>query len=115
MEIEHYVSPTGKMPTVEYLDKLLDEKQKKKIYDDISRLKIFGQQKLIAAGKIEKIKGYSENIWELKTSCPNNIIYRTLFGITNETIIILNIFYKKEVRIRRQEILKSISRFKQII
>jgi len=115
MEIEHYVSPIGKMPTMEYLHNLPDEKQKKKIYDDINRLEIFGRQLLIAAGKIGKIKGCSENIWELRTSCPNNIIYRTLFGVINETIIILNIFNKKEEKIRKQEIFKSLSRFKQII
>lgn len=115
MEIEHYTSQTGNIPTLEYMANLPDEKQKKKIYDDISRLKIFGQQKLIAAEKIEKIKGCSENIWELRTSCPNNIIYRTLFGIKNNKIIILNIFNKKEARIRRREIIKSIYRFKQSI
>ncbi|MFA5184175.1 MAG: type II toxin-antitoxin system RelE/ParE family toxin [Patescibacteria group bacterium] len=115
MEIVHYVSPNGKVPTLEYLNGLIDKKQKKKIYDDISRLEIFGQQKLLAAGKVEKIKGYSVDIWELKTSCVSNMIYRTLFGIINDKIIILNIFNKKEMRIRRREIAKSISRLKQNI
>jgi putative component of toxin-antitoxin plasmid stabilization module len=115
MDIEHYTSPTGRTPTLEYLDGLPDEKHKKRIYDDISRLKIFGQQKMITAGKIEKVKGCPENIWELRTSCPNNIIYRTLFGIRNGTIVILNIFNKKEARIRRPEIAKSIARFQKSI
>jgi len=115
MEVVHYLSRNGRVPTLEYLNDLIDKKQKKKIYDDITRLRIFGQHKLLAAGKIEKIKGYSVNIWELKTSCANNIIYRTLFGIINDKIIILNIFNKKEIRIRRQEITKSISRLKKNI
>ncbi len=73
------------------------------IFDDISLLADFGSDRLSQTADIEKIAG-AKNLWELRTRCVNNIIYRTLFAIIGEEIIILNIFNKKERKLKKREI-----------
>jgi len=76
---------------------------------DIDLLQDFGLVKFSEAGDVKKVSGF-RNIWELKTSCAGNIIYRTLFTVKKSQIIILNIFNKKEQKIRRQELVKAVKR-----
>lgn len=112
MEIEHYTNSVGHTPTLKYLNNLNDAKHVRKIIETIERLSKFELQRFLDSADIEKIKGIKQAIWELKVNCPNNTIYRVLFEITNNRIIILNIFNKKQQKIRRAEIIKAISRLK---
>ena len=112
MEIEHYTNIAGNTPTLKYLNNLNEALHAKKIIKTIERLNKFELQRFLDSTDIEKIKGIKQTIWELKVSCRNNIIYRVLFEITNNKIIILNIFNKKQQKIRRAEITKAISRLK---
>lgn len=112
MEIEHYTNNTGNTPTLKYLDNLKDAMHSRKIIETIERLNKFELQRFLDSADIEKIKGTKQAIWELKISCKNNTIYRVLFEVTDNKIIFLNIFNKKQQRIRRAEIAKAISRLK---
>ena len=112
MEIEHYTNNGGHTPTLKYLNNLNEALHVKKIIETIERLNLFGLQKFLDSADVEKIKGIKQTIWELKVSCKNNIIYRVLFEINDNKIIILNIFNKKQQKIRRAEITKAISRLK---
>lgn len=112
MEIEYYTSNNGKCPIEKYLKSISDTRHVRQILDDIELLEKFGFERFKKTADIEKIKGIKENIWELKTSCRGNIIYRTLFEIHEDKIHILNIFNKKDQKIKKQEIDKAISRLK---
>lgn len=112
MNIEYYTSSSGKCPIEKYLNNIKDTRHVRQILDDIELLLKFGFERLKKTADIEKIKGIKENIWELKTSCRGNIIYRTLFEFNDDNIHILNIFNKKDQKIRKTEIIKAISRLK---
>jgi len=110
MEIVHYTSGLGQTPTIKYLNSLPDEMHTRKIWEVINRLERFELRKFLNSTDIKKIKRSKKNIWELKIRCQNNASYRALFGIREDKIIILNIFIKKERKIRKKEINIAISR-----
>lgn len=103
MEIKYYCNDSGNSPVLRYMKRLTDKRQMSLIFDDISLLADFGSDRLSQTADIEKIAG-AKNLWELRTRCVNNIIYRTLFAIIGEEIIILNIFNKKERKLKKREI-----------
>ena len=109
MEIKYYTNNLGHTPVLKYLDKLSDRRHRRQILEDIELLSDFGLERFKQTVDAEKLAG-TKNIWELRTRCLDNIIYRTLFSADNGQIIILNIFNKKEQKIRRQEIAKAINR-----
>jgi len=110
MEIKYFTSETGNVPVLKFLKKLTDRKHLMQILDDIELLREFSINQLQSSGDVEKIKGIKEDIWELRTRCRGNIIYRTLFGIYDDKIFILHIFNKKDQKIRKQDIDIAISR-----
>lgn len=112
MEIEYYSSETGNVPVLKFLKKLSDRRHVVQILDDVELLQEFSLARLQASGDVEKIKGIKEDIWELRTRCRGNIIYRTLFSVIEDEICILHIFNKKEQKIKKSEIDIAISRLK---
>lgn len=112
MEIEYYVSDSGNNPILKFLKKLPIQKHAIQILDDIELLQEFSLAQLLRSGDIKKIKGINEEIWELRTHCRGNVIYRTLFTILKDKICVLHIFIKKEQKIKKQEIEIAISRLK---
>lgn len=113
MEIEHYTTPSGNAPIEKFLKNLADTKHAIQILDDIEILQEFELNQLLKSGDVEKIKGIKKDIWELRTRCKGNIIYRTLFEIIGDKIRVLHIFNKKEQKIKKKEIDIAISRSKQ--
>lgn len=112
MEIDYYISTSGNCPITKYLSSIKNPRHKRQILDDIELLEEFGLFDFKKIPDIKKINGIKENIWELRTRCPNNIIYRTLFEYSDNKIYILHIFNKKDQKIRKQEIEKAINRLK---
>ena len=112
MEIDYYTSTSGNCPITKCLNSIKDIRHVKQILDDIELLADLGVYNFKRSADIKKIKGIKENIWELRTRCPNNIIYRTLFQYFDNKILILHIFNKKDQKIRKQEIGKAINRLK---
>lgn len=112
MEIDYYASTSGNCPITKYLNSIKDHRHAKQILDDIELLADLGFSDFKRSVDIKKIKGIKKNIWELRTRCPDNIIYRTLFEYSDNKICILHIFNKKDQKIRKQEIRKAIIRLK---
>jgi phage-related protein len=110
MEIVYYTSTSGNNPIAKYLSSIKNLRHKRQILDDIELLVDLGLSNFKRSTDIKKIKGFKKNIWELRTRCPDNIIYRTLFEHSDNKIIILHIFNKKDQKIRKQEIEKAINR-----
>jgi phage-related protein len=111
MQIEHYTSSSGAVPTLKFLKKLPDKDHVVQILSDIELLERIDLIQLVKSKDVEKIKGIKPDIWELKTSCRNKI-YRTFFEIFAGTIHIVNIFNKKDQKTRLREIRIAISRLK---
>lgn len=114
MQIEYYISESGNNPSLKFLKKLPDNKHAIQIIDDIELLQEFSLAQLQVSGDVEKIKGINENIWELRTRCRGNMIYRTLFALIKNKIYILHIFNKKDQKIKKQEIGIAIARLKYL-
>lgn len=112
MEIEYYVTDNGKSPIEKYLSSLSNGRHVRQILDDIELLAKINLAQLQKTGDVKKIKGVKGDIWELKTSCKDNIIYRTLFEAGFNKIHILHVFNKKDQKIKMKEINKAISRLK---
>ena len=112
MGIDYYISTSGNNPIAKYLSSIKNPRHKRQILDDIELLADLGLSNFKRSADIKKIKGIQKNIWELRTRCPDNIIYRVLFEYSENKIRILHIFNKKDQKIRKQEIEKAINRLK---
>lgn len=111
MEVEYFKTASGNEPIEKYLLKIPVD-HATRILKDIDLFQKYSLDQLKKTNDVEKIKGIKQTIWELKTRCRNNIIYRTLFESFENKIHILNIINKKEQKTRKTAIDLAVSRTK---
>lgn len=111
MEVEYFKTASDNSPIEKYLLKIPAD-HASIILQDIDLLQKYGLDRLKQTGDVTKIKGIKQAIWELRTRCPGNIIYRTLFESFANKINILNIINKKEQKTRKTAIDLAVSRTK---
>jgi len=111
MEVEYFKTTSGNSPIEKYLLKIPADHASRILYD-IDLLQKYGLDQLKKTNDVAKIKGIKQAIWELKTRCRDNIIYRTLFESFENKIHILNIINKKEQKTRKTAIDLAVSRIK---
>jgi len=114
MEIKYYSNSFGNSPILKYISTLIDKDHAASIFVDINLLADFGSGYLSRTADLGKVTGV-KNLWELRTRCSGNIIYRTLFSIVGEDVVILNIFNKKEQKLKKQEINLALRRLNNLI
>lgn len=109
MGVVYYANESGKCPALQYLANLNDKTHVARIVRALDLLEQFGHNVLARSGDIKKISGW-RNIWEIKVDCPGHVTYRVLFSSPGSNVLILSIFNKKEMKIRRKEIKKAVAR-----
>lgn len=101
-----------------YVDKFLQNLKKRKPLDYTSILKDLdivlktSIEDCFKAKLLRQIKGYQENIIEIRTSTKERE-YRLLGTIIKKTFYIVHIFIKKEQKTRKKEIELTIKRLKE--
>lgn len=105
-----YLLPGGRNPVEDYINSMTDKKAAKKILRNLEKLEQQGFSLLRASDIFSKVV---DDLYELRIPY-NGLQHRIMLGKIGSKLYAVDAFLKKQQKLTRQEIVRSVTRMREL-